>query len=703
MKKIMSILLLVSVLAGSLVFPVAAEDAYVPGDANGDGFVDMQDSVAIRAFSASPAGKVADFDAADINQDNRVDAKDLLMMKKHNAGLEDFNELYPTEFGDVGRFKIGENNIKHYTIVVTNPDNANMVFAAEELQKYVEMSTKVKLPIAEGTSDAEYKIVLREDEVGTLGNDGFSITVKDGQLTILGGALRGTMYGVYEIIEDYLGYRFYGGYDVKTPAAKTVGIPEGTTDTQIPDTLYRNNNLEPYRNQYTYNATIKRKLSGATSCSDMLVAKYGYGIQRFIANAHSFDLFIPSYTNTNGRPSRYCLTDIESFYDPETGEVEYLSVFGECLQNMCAKIDERVAAGWTVGKEITEISCSYSENIEFCLCPGCEPINVAAGANTGTLVYFVNLIDDAIDEIYGDKLTVITNTYGSTKVAPKNMKLNDDVVLLHCWNGCVNHTIESDACQENGVVFYNGVWMGSNKQEKEYYLDWMEVASQSYIWYYPVNIYYSLAPLSNFFNIYHDMKWFIENGAVGFYAKGDTTDEAFDKMKAYLISEMMWDKDITEEEYITMMQEYLSFYYGEGWENIYDILLMLEDAGDGMGCYMTEYSHPMAMYSRDYFIENFEVMKEKLAAAEDSANSEEEYDRIRCVEAYIYFLGLNSTYETEYVNGNEAQRAEYAKLYETWYDFVNEEGIRTSHSSVGISSEFTLDKSPCMLVYGFDD
>ena len=78
--------------------------------------------------------------------------------------------------------------------------------------------------------------------------------------------------------------------------------------------------------------------------------------------------------------------------------------------------------------------------------------------------------------------------------------------------------------------------------------------------------------------IYDDMRWFMEHKAVGFYVVG-TSNDAFDDMNAYLISEMMWDKDITKEEYEQMICEYLAWKYGPGWENIYQYLKMLEEAG----------------------------------------------------------------------------------------------------------------------------
>ena len=237
MKKIISIVVLVSVLAGCLVLPAAASRTFVAGDANGDGAVDMKDSLAIRLYCAG-AGELESFDAADLNADGKVNAKDLRIIKRHLADVEDLTQVCSIH-------TIAGNDIGNYTIVVTNPDNANMLFAAEELQKYVKMATDKELPIVENESDAELKVILCEDDSDALGNDGFAIVVEDGQLVITAGALRGSMYAVYELLEEYMGFRFFGYEDVRVPKDEGFRIPEGLEDTQIPDTLYRCNCVDP--------------------------------------------------------------------------------------------------------------------------------------------------------------------------------------------------------------------------------------------------------------------------------------------------------------------------------------------------------------------------------------------------------------------------------------------------------------------------
>ncbi len=713
MRKILSVLILVSVLLGSFSFTAGAGyHPYTPGDINGSGEINAVDVFELKKHIV---GMDSDMDelASELTNDGVVNARDLLKLKNHIVGNIDLNEEFGISDETVGKITIAGRNIAEYTIVVTNPENANMTFAASELQRYVEKASGIELDIAEGESDAAYKITLLEDMGDTLGTDGFSITVRDGQLTIMGGALRGTMYGVYELIEEYIGYRFYGYYESELFEADAVNVDEGLTDTQIPDSRYRDNKVSPYKDIDVYYSVIKRKLNGASVDN----ASYGYGVNRTGPHAHSFDYYAnEDYFAVGSGKFRHCLSDFNMYYsDEDDGEEDGIiqkSTYQLVLENMCALLDARIASGQEIGKQITEVSCSYASSLTYCTCydrktgTGCRETSKAEGSYAGPLVDFVNKIEEEISAKYPG-VRVITNAYSQIRVPPKTKTLNDNVVLLYCWNGCVNHSIENCECESDGLIEDKSgganypAMLGSNKTEKAYYLGWMEHCSQAYIWYYPTNIYYSLAPLSNTFKIYDDMRWFMENKAVGFYVVG-TSNDAFDDMNAYLISEMMWDKDITREEYDKMIGEYLAYHYGPGWENIYQYLKMLEEAGNSMGCYMTEFSHPLEMYSGKYFAEHFEEMLALFEAAAMEAN-DDQLENIRRTVAHLYFLGLESLYDSHYTNGSESEREDYAEAYRSWYDLVNEEGIRVTYERIGISADFDVTKSPCELVYGFRD
>src|SRR5207253_8059741 len=98
---------------------------------------------------------------------------------------------------------------------------------AEELQRYMEKMSGAKLPII---TDAEPRttreILLGENlhlgrlrtkvDFAKLGPDGFRLRVDGNRLIIAGGKPRGTLNGVYTLLEEKLGVRWF------TPELETV-------------------------------------------------------------------------------------------------------------------------------------------------------------------------------------------------------------------------------------------------------------------------------------------------------------------------------------------------------------------------------------------------------------------------------------------------------------------------------------------------
>ena len=296
-KKLLSTLLVLSMLLTAVVIAVPAGAAsFLRGDIDGDGELTPMDALELTKYLANVTNWI-ELDLADVDGDGEILAMDSLMLKLHLAGAIDITEKYPVPDTNVGTITIAGKNIGKYTILAADPDNANIVFAAEELQKYVKEACGRTLPIALGVSFDPYQIVLCADDGSrNLGDDGFSISVSDGTLTIMGGAARGVMYGVYELLEEYIGYRFLGYDDKVLYTAKTVDLPNGMRDEQVPSVRYRCVTIDPFKNDYTYSSVIKRKLSGCSAQSSMLRPEYGYGIQRLFLNAHSLDYFIPDTT-----------------------------------------------------------------------------------------------------------------------------------------------------------------------------------------------------------------------------------------------------------------------------------------------------------------------------------------------------------------------------------------------------------------------
>lgn len=687
MKRLISVLLCIAIAASLLPLAIStcATTLYRKGDINQDNTINALDSYTLKVYLAG-SGDSINRTSADINGDRTISSADSYSLKLHLAGSIQIGRTFPDGYGWQG-FTVMDTPVCEYTVVVTDPDNANMVFAAEELQKYVLLGDgNTTLKIENGESAAEKQIVLRADESGEMGTDGFNIKTVGDDVIITAGKLRGTMYAVYEILESYYGYSFYPYGEYKLDKNLKTDIPSGIDNTQIPRVRYRCVCITGFHNEYTESTVIKRKLSGCSVQSSMLQAKYGYGIQRSLANAHSFDVFIKEEDLIANDLTKRCLSNDK--------------VFEICVDSMIKHLDSKVAAGGVIGLDLTEISCSYAADDEPCTCRTCAKVYREEGnQHSGNLCRFVNKVHAEIIKVYPD-IRVIVNAYGNASDpskgwhdAPGLTSLNEGITLLYCWNGCANHMLGKEGCTDKG----NSLGVTNKKSEADF-LAWTEKCSDIYVWYYPTHIYYMLCPEPNFENLYNDFQWFINNGANGFYVVG-TDGGSFESMDGQLIADMMWNPDMTKEEYDLRIAEYLKDHYGYGWTYIKEYMNMLVECGDLKGCVFNDFELPFDIYSKDYFKENYDRMCSLFNKALAQTDTAEERYNLEKLSVHMHFLGLSALYEDRYVNGTEDERATYADQWEWTYNFINDNDMPLTYNTKGISKAFTLDINPLNQAY----
>lgn len=137
-------------------------------------------------------------------------------------------------------------------IVMTAKDAGERTAAAARvLAEYVRKSTGVELPVYIGGDVADHdhdtgdvipiRIGIRGEEGGPLepllrdlDEDGFVIRTANGEIDIAGPSSWGTMYGVYEFLERYVGVRWLlpGEFGEDVPVYSDLSVPEETVREQ---------------------------------------------------------------------------------------------------------------------------------------------------------------------------------------------------------------------------------------------------------------------------------------------------------------------------------------------------------------------------------------------------------------------------------------------------------------------------------------
>ena len=113
----------------------------------------------------------------------------------------------------VDKMTIGGVDLHSFTLVVQDGGYACVRTAADDLIFYMKKATGYAIP--EDASDYEIVIGVTDRDTAAVQearakveNDGYTLLMDGNRLYITGSCDRGTMYGVYSFLEDYLGVRF---------------------------------------------------------------------------------------------------------------------------------------------------------------------------------------------------------------------------------------------------------------------------------------------------------------------------------------------------------------------------------------------------------------------------------------------------------------------------------------------------------------
>ena len=138
--------------------------------------------------------------------------------------------------------------VSEYVIVRGENASLSEITAAIELQSYLKQISGAELKIVTDSVEAVEKEIIvgktNRESVGEfdrneLGDEGFVIKTAGEKLYLVGGEERGTLYAVYEFLEDYLGCRFFTKTVEKIPELKTISLEKIEEDKQIPQLEFR--------------------------------------------------------------------------------------------------------------------------------------------------------------------------------------------------------------------------------------------------------------------------------------------------------------------------------------------------------------------------------------------------------------------------------------------------------------------------------
>ncbi len=585
----------------------------------------------------------------------RADSGSVVMLGKTEGGIDRAvrhfvnygNEQdYFYTYGEgyrVKRLTVMDNDISEYAIVLPDDPDECMLYAADELTKYIALACGVNIPVyteteySSGGTKPIRTILFAEDYPGN-GNEGFTINVKDdGNIELLCGRYRGALYGVYDLLGD-IGWRFLADNVEYLYESECVNLTEAINRTEnaaIPNRFVWDSLLNNYGNSAF--PKLKYQLRQYFSAEDR--AKYGmYGlIPEACHGLQSGIDFGDAYPGIEVAGMQPCYTN-EDFL--QVTEDYFRGYIESCLES-----------GYTPGKELCYIDVSQFDNETFCQCADCMDVLAEEGSVCGPVLRMTNRMADMAAE-YSSEISVLMLAYAGTNKAPKTTKPRDNVKISYCFFvgsgriACSNHSITGEDCVDGRYT--NTVY---GKEFKE----WIDFcgADKMQVWYYPFNSYEVALQTPCLDTAYEDMKFLLSSGiSCIMFNSGDNNDPIL----VSVLSELIWNGDMTEEEYDALVKEYYYIIYGESAELIYEYTKIFIEAGDRAGCWCAFHSRAKDKVDAVYLAENFDYMTVLFDKALSLAENEDVYNRIEILKARMLYICITLTHGERYLNGTAEDR-----------------------------------------------
>jgi hypothetical protein len=455
---------------------------------------------------------------------------------------------------------LAEQGRSAYRIVVADDASPSAKRGAEELQSFLQQMTGVKLPIVSDREPQGPKeiVVGQSSRLGQLkadvnfqelGQEGYVLRTVGPNLVIAGGALRGTMYGVYGLLEDHLGCRWFAPGVSRIPKSDRLVLPE-INEKKIPVLEYR----EPFTADcFDGDWCARNRMNSSTG---RLEAKHG-GKIRFGNGffCHTFTGLVPPEKYFKEHPEYFSLVKGKR----QNGYAQ-LCCTNETVIRLCT---EGVLAGMRADPEGFVFSVSQNDTDMHCECDKCQAIAKAEDSQGAPVLALVNRVAEVVQKQFPSK-AVETLAYQWTRRPPKHMRPLPNVIVRLCSiECCFSHPLAT--CDSP-----------ANRAFVKDLQGWAKISNRLWIWDYVTDFSHYLLPFPNQRVRNDNIRLFIANNVKGIFEQDtyNTPQGELSALGGYMTAKFLWNPDYDEN---TAMNEFLDGFYGKAAKPIRQYLDLTHD------------------------------------------------------------------------------------------------------------------------------
>jgi hypothetical protein len=539
-----------------------------------------------------------------------------------------------------------------YRIVIPAQAIPSEQHAAAELRHYLRRLGGVDLPIVEdseaprsreivlGDSQRLARLNVNVKEAG-LGSDGFILRTVGRRLIIAGGRPRGTLNGVYTLLEEQFGVRWFTPELERVPSQTRLRV-RTLDETVVPALEYR----EVFWTEMMRDADFaaRHRLNGDHF---KLTEKHGGPAVAYHPFVHSFDGLIPPDL-FGEHPEYFPMIDGER----KGGYVQRCLSNPEVVELAKAKVRQWIQEQ----PQATIISVSQNDTFNYCQCPDCKGLDDAEGSPAASLLRFVNAIAEDVETDF-PRIRIDTLAYQYTRKPPRTIRPHRNVIIRLCSiECCFAHPL--DACSSK-----------ANRRFAEDIVAWQPVAPLLYIWDYTPNFAHYQQPFPNFDALQPNVRFFVNHGVKGLFEQGNYSSGGggeLGPLRAYVLAKLLWNPDTDVDRHV---DEFTGAYYGNAATMIRAWLEAMHEPVREKDCHAHIFDSPASCYLTDAVIKAGESL---LGGAEEIAENDTIQFRVQVARLPVWYTQL----ATNRVEGEDRKA-----LLQRFLEVARKAGI--SHISEG--------------------
>ncbi|MDZ4858527.1 MAG: DUF4838 domain-containing protein [Candidatus Hydrogenedentes bacterium] len=468
----------------------------------------------------------------------------------------------------VPEYYLAKDGVAQARIVVAADAPASTKYASEELQRFlgeVTGGTFEVVPDTERLRDGDIVLgcnaqlgkATREKHLyDSIGNESYVIESTGRHLIIAGGEPRGTLYGVYGLLEEKLGCRWFTPTVSRIPKSPTLTL-DRFTQSERPVLEYR----EPFvADCYDGDWAARNRMNSSAA---RLEEKHG-GKVTYYGFVHTFNMLLP--------PDQYFDQHPEYFSLVKGKRLKERSQLCCTNPDVIRIVTEAVQKNMREHPEATVFSVSQNDWLNYCECDPCTALAEKEGSQIAPVLQLANHVAKAVAEEFPGKL-IDTLAYQYTRKPPKTMRAEPNVIIRLCSiECCFAHSFEDCDSAEN-VAFEQDV------------IEWGKICNRLWVWNYNTSF-------SDYFMPYPNLR--VRNDNIQFYARNNvkgifeqdvytTLNGELSGLSGYLNAKMLWNPNYDED---TAINEFLDAVYGKAALSIREYIDLLHNRAEAGNIHM---------------------------------------------------------------------------------------------------------------------